>query len=92
VSPRQENSDRVGTAIAHATLYQELELARNEAEEANHLKSNCLASTTHELPTPLNGIIGFLQKRKRKIQARKSNFLLLTILSQSTVTIAVCCK
>ncbi|WP_341731562.1 GAF domain-containing sensor histidine kinase [Microcoleus sp. EPA2] len=52
---------QVGSAIAHATLYQELEQARAEAVALSQLKSQFLANTSHELRTPLNGILGFLK-------------------------------
>jgi signal transduction histidine kinase len=39
-------------------LVNELTLAKDQAEKANHAKSDFLASMSHELKTPLNSIIG----------------------------------
>ena len=43
----------------------ELELSRKAAEAATQVKSEFLASMSHELKTPLNGIVGFINLLNR---------------------------
>lgn len=49
------------TVDEYNRIHGELELARQEAEQANAVKSMFLASMSHELRTPLNAILNFSQ-------------------------------
>lgn len=55
---------------------QQLAVARDAAEEASRSKSSFLATMSHEVRTPLNGILGMANLlRDTKIDAKQANYL-----------------
>ena len=67
----------VGVALNNATLFEEVKMAKQEAEtasllaeKANEAKSAFLSTVSHELRTPLTSVLGFAKIIKKRLEER----------------------
>ena len=66
IGPRDGNTyellrNNLSSALQGASLFQEIQQARLDAEKADRIKTRLLANVSHEMRTPLNIILGYTQ-------------------------------
>ncbi|MGB5190344.1 response regulator [Robiginitalea sp.] len=57
----------VGIALHNAELFEEANIAKARAEEANEAKSAFLSTVSHELRTPLTSVLGFAKIIRKRL-------------------------
>jgi PAS domain S-box-containing protein len=73
IMPQRDEDGAIGSWICAATDIDRHHEAREEAESANRMKDEFLATVSHELRDPLNAILGWIHLlRTRSLDATKS--------------------
>ncbi|HKP46701.1 MAG TPA: PAS domain S-box protein [Pyrinomonadaceae bacterium] len=71
----RDTSERKQAEQERASLLTHAEQARAEAEEANRLKDEFLATLSHELRNPLNVVIGYAEILRRSNEGQPHSFI-----------------